>query len=293
MKKPLVGILFLSLFIFPVMVTTQEEGFDVPFVPTPQNVVAEMLKMGNVNKNDVIYDLGCGDGRIVITAAKKMGARGVGIDINPQRISESRENAKKENVSDRVEFRQQNLFEADISPASIVTLYLLTEVNIRLRPKLLRELKPGTRIVSHNYAMGEWEPEQSTVVEGQWSDHDVYYWIVPANVSGTWEWLYMQPGSGSEKYLMKLNQKFQTPNGTLTVGSAEIPLQNIVLKGDRLQFTIEKKTNSRNVLIKFDGRVNGDFIEGNVISGTGKEMFKSDWKATRNPSTITSIDGAD
>ncbi|WP_041549186.1 SAM-dependent methyltransferase [Chamaesiphon minutus] len=148
---------------------------DVPYVPTPTPVVNEMLRIANVNKNDVLYDLGSGDGRIVITAAQKFGTRGVGIDIDPQRIKEANQNARKARVTDRVQFRQQNLFETDFSNATVVTLYLLPEINLKLRPKLLSQLKPGTRIVSHAFDMGDWKPQKVVNVGGQ----TIYYWTVP------------------------------------------------------------------------------------------------------------------
>jgi ubiquinone/menaquinone biosynthesis C-methylase UbiE len=153
----------------------QERTPDVPFVPTPPEVVREMLKLANVHKGDVVYDLGCGDGRIVITAVKEFGATGVGVDIDPQRIKEAEENAKTEGVADRVKFIQQDLFEADISKATVVTLYLLSGVNLKLRPKLLRELKPGTRIVSHSFDMGDWKPDKQ--VQLDW--RRLYFWVVP------------------------------------------------------------------------------------------------------------------
>lgn len=148
---------------------------DVPYVPTRQEVVDGMLKLAKVTKNDVIYDLGCGDGRIVITAAKEYGATGTGIDINPERIEEARANAAKANVTDKVKFVQGDLFETDFSKASVVTLYLLPAVNLKLRPILLEQLKPGTRIVSHAFDMGDWEPEQTITVDGA----TLYFWTVP------------------------------------------------------------------------------------------------------------------
>jgi ribosomal protein L11 methylase PrmA len=154
---------------------------DVPYVPTPQEVVDEMLKLADVTKDDVVYDLGCGDGRLVITAVKKFGARrGVGVDIDPERIRESNENAKAAGVADRVEFRVQNLFETDFKEATVVTLYLLPDVNLKLRPKLL-ELKPGTRIVSHAFDMGDWKPEKTVTVEP--GKRTVYFWTVPAKAA--------------------------------------------------------------------------------------------------------------
>jgi ribosomal protein L11 methylase PrmA len=152
---------------------------DVPYVPTPQTVVDEMLKLANVSKGDVVYDLGCGDGRLVITAVKNYGARrGVGVDIDPQRITESNENAKVAGVTDRVRFAVQNLFETDFKEATVVTLYLLPDVNLKLRPKLLRELKPGTRIVSHAFDMGDWQPEKTVTVEP--GGQRLFLWTVPA-----------------------------------------------------------------------------------------------------------------
>ena len=147
---------------------------DVIYVPTPQAVVDEMLKVANVNKGDVLYDLGSGDGRIVITAAKRFGIRGVGIDIDPQRIAEANENARKQGVSHLVTFKQTDLFTTDIGEATVVTLYLLPRLNVKLRPKLFSELKNGTRIVSHAFDMAEWEPEKHLKVEGR----DVYYWTI-------------------------------------------------------------------------------------------------------------------
>ncbi len=150
---------------------------DVIYVPTPQSVVDAMLKMANVTKNDVVYDLGCGDGRIVVTAAKQFGARGVGIDIDPQRIKESNENAQAAGVTDKVKFMYADIFadSTDLSEASVVTLYLLPSLNVKLIPKLKRELKPGTRIVSNSFDMGEWEPEKTLEVDGR----TIYFWTIP------------------------------------------------------------------------------------------------------------------
>ena len=148
---------------------------DVPFVPTPEKVVDRMLEIAKVGPNDLVYDLGSGDGRIVIAAAKKHGARGVGIDIDPERIKEARANARSAGVSDRVEFREADLFKTDLSEATVVTLYLLSSVNLQLRPKLLSELKPGTRIVSHDWDMGDWKPLKTEKV----GSNTVYYWVVP------------------------------------------------------------------------------------------------------------------
>ena len=152
---------------------------DVPYVPTSDAVVNAMLKLAEVRRGDVVYDLGCGDGRIVITAAKRHGVRGVGIDIDPERIAESRKNARRAGVEQRVEFRVQDLFDADIGDASVVTLYLLPDVNRRLMPKLLSDLEPGTRVVSHAFDMGDWQPERVVEVDGT----RIFLWRIPARTA--------------------------------------------------------------------------------------------------------------
>jgi SAM-dependent methyltransferase len=153
---------------------------DVPYVPTTDEAVSAMLKLAGVKKSDVVYDLGCGDGRIVIAAAKTYGAHGVGIDINPERIKEAKENAKKAGVEDLVRFEENDLFEADIKPATVVTLFLLSDVNLRLRPKLQRDLKPGTRVVSNTFEMGDWKPEKEETVGNSQSylSHRLFLWTI-------------------------------------------------------------------------------------------------------------------
>jgi len=150
-------------------------GPDVIFVPTPQEVVEDMLRLANVRKGDVLYDLGSGDGRIAITAAKKYGVKATGIDIDPERIREAQQNAKKAGVTDLVQFKQEDLFQANFKDATVVTLYLLPDLNVKLRPKLWNELKPGTRIVSHQFDMGKWKPEKTLESDGR----TVYFWTVP------------------------------------------------------------------------------------------------------------------
>ena len=152
---------------------------DVPYVPTREPVVLKMLEMAKVTKNDVVYDLGSGDGRIVITAAKQFGARGVGIEIDPKLVREATRHARDAGVADRVSFVHGDIFESDIRQATVVTMYLLPEVNMKLRPKLLSDLKPGTRIVSHNYDLGDWKPRRQASVNVGSVEHIVYFWVVP------------------------------------------------------------------------------------------------------------------
>jgi hypothetical protein len=159
-----------------------ERAPDVVYVPTPEVVVEKMLELANVKKDDVLYDLGSGDGRLVIAAAQKFGTQGVGVEIRPDLIQVANQNAQKLGVSDRVQFLQQDLFKTDISKATVVTLYLLPHLNLKLRPMLLRELKPGSRIVSHDFNMGDWKPEQVVQVQGPNRMHTIYYWVVPQEV---------------------------------------------------------------------------------------------------------------
>jgi precorrin-6B methylase 2 len=161
---------------------------DVPFVPTTPEAVQAMLKLADVKKTDIVYDLGCGDGRIVVAAAKSFGARGVGIDINPQRVAEANENVQKAGVQDRVRIVEGDLFTADIHEATVVTLFLLSAVNEKLRPKLLQDLRPGTRVVSNTFRMGDWKPEKTITLDdpnGQESylSHTLYLWTIPAHGS--------------------------------------------------------------------------------------------------------------
>jgi len=172
----LLSVVFLTSALF-----AQDEERRVPYVPSPNEVVDEMLKAVNLKSSDVVYDLGCGDGRIVITAAQKFGTRGVGVDIDPQRIKEAEENAKKANVTNKVRFVQKDLFNQDLSEASVVTLYLLPDFNMRLRPKLLRELKVGSRIVSHSFDMGDWQPDKTLKVDYR----TVYMWTVTEKAKAT------------------------------------------------------------------------------------------------------------
>ncbi len=235
---------------------------DVPYVPTPQEVVDKMLEMGQVSEGDVVYDLGCGDGRIVITAAKRHGARGVGVDINPQRIVESNANAKAAGVTDRVEFRTEDLFEMkDLAKADVVTLYLLPSVNIKLRPKLLAELKPGTRVVSHAFDMDDWQPEQETTVDGR----SVYLWIIPARVEGQWKVAApaggeAQPAAAQPQPTIKLTQTYQMLSGTLQLDGAEYAIREGRINGDKIQFS----ANRDNQTLRFTGQFKDNRIHGTL-----------------------------
>lgn len=289
MKKSIVVLLSASLCVYLTLGAAQKIFRDVPYVPTAHNVVAEMLRIADVKKNDVLYDLGCGDGRIVITAAQNIGTRGVGVDIDPQRIQESRENATKANVEHLVQFYEQDLFLTDFSEATVVTLYLLTSVNLKLRPRMLSELRPGTRLVSHNYKMSEWLPDETSTVMVDDTLHSVYFWIVPANVTGTWE-LVMPEDIGKNRCKMRLEQVFQYAQGTFTEGKSQMSMQNVKLTGDRIRFTIERPGNDKTAVLHFEGYVQGNSIEGSVKSNKGKNEVKSTWRARRDPTTVKPLD---
>lgn len=194
-----------------------ERALDVPFVPTPQNVVERMLELGQVAEDDYVIDLGSGDGRIAVTAARKHGARALGVDLNPERIQEANANAEEAGVSDRVTFLNQDLFETDLSEATVITMYLLPSVNMKLRPHLL-ELKPGTHVVSHAFDMQDWEPDTHEQVDGR----AVYLWIIPADASGKWQI------RGDDPIDLELEQIFQKLAGTATIAGKTLPVSGRV-----------------------------------------------------------------
>lgn len=264
--------------------SSQTVDKDVPYVPTPRSVVEAMLRLAAPGPNDVHYDLGCGDGRIVIAAVQEFGVkRSVGVDIDPERIRESNANAAKAGVTDKVQFLQQDLFLTDFSDADVLTLYLLPSVNRKLRPKILSELKPGTRVVSHSFNMDDWKPDQS-VREGSSS---VYLWTVPANVSGDWNWT----DSSGRRYGLRLDQKFQEATGTFVTDGGASEIRDVRVEGDRLRFTTVQKRDDKDVLLRFEGRASGDSLTGTVVTQDGA-MDVAQWQASRDPSTMVALDGS-
>ena len=255
--------------------------FDVPYVPTPPVVVEEMLRLAEVTADDFMIDLGSGDGRVVIAAASKFGARGIGVDLDPDRIAESEYNLSVAGVADRVEFQRQDLFKFDISRASVISMYLLPSVNLRLRPRLLSELKPGTRIVSHDFDLGDWAPDAKSTVR-----KNVFLWIVPARVEGRWRIELATPG-GARQYDLELKQKYQEVDGLVRYGKKVGGLWNIALRGDRLRFVIVDDIEEIDSNFYFEGRVSGDEIEGTVLRGVGTSEQKINWRATRQPAGAT------
>jgi SAM-dependent methyltransferase len=252
---------------------------DIHYVPTPQELVEVMLDMARVGKDDIVYDLGAGDGRLVITAAKKYGANGVGIDIDPQRIGEARENSKKAGVEDNVRFLEQDLFESDFHDATVVTLYLLNELNLRLRPRIFAQVKPGTRVVSHAFMMGEWEPDEQKTIEINGQSYDAYYWVVPANISGRWK--VTSDNSGDVPRTVTVEQKFQ--NITVRSGNSGEVLGEGKVNGATFTLTMNKDANDESKL--FHGKLDDNTIEA---VNTGGEQHR--WKATREAGSEKPLD---
>ncbi|XHX79820.1 MAG: SAM-dependent methyltransferase [Stenomitos frigidus ULC029] len=240
---------------------------DVPYVPTPEAVVTEMLKLAGVSREDVVYDLGSGDGRLVVTAVKDYGARrGVGVDINPGLVRLSKENAQKAGVSDRVQFLQQDLFQTDLRDASVVTLYLLPEINLKLRPKLLSDLRPGTRLVSHAFTMGDWKPDRTVTVPanaGSSLPRNLYYWVVPERIAGDWEGRVEFAPGRSQPYTLRFTQQFQQVKGDAIADGKKYTIPNIALTGNQLTFSRAETIQGQQGAIQFKGR-----IEGNTLKGT-------------------------
>jgi SAM-dependent methyltransferase len=224
-----------------------EDRLDVPYVPTPPAVVEAMLDLAEVGPDDYLIDLGSGDGRIAIAAARR-GARALGVDIDPARVAEANLAASIAGVQDRVQFRRQDIFETPIDAASVVTMYLLPEINLRLRPRLLTELRPGTRIVSHAFGIGDWAPDEHRVIDGR----NVFLWIVPATVEGRWE---LSEGGGAPATLA-LEQRFQAVTGTLAAPGRVMALRDTALRGVHFRFTVDTPEGPRT----YRGRVSDDAI---------------------------------
>jgi hypothetical protein len=257
-------------------VWAQEGKGDVVYVPTPQVVVDEMLKMAKVSANDFVIDLGSGDGRIVVTAAKRFGARGLGIDLDTVLLRQARDAARREGVTDRAQFVEQNLFETDLTRATVITTYLLPEMNEKLRPKILA-LKPGTRVVAHDYDMGEWQPdEEKTLIVPEKTVGDpgksyVFFWLVPASIAGRWESLIYTGGRGVI-YEFDFDQSFQRVSGDLRVDGKDGRLPIFNVRGDRVSFEVDAPQGNGLVKHRFQGVVKQDRIEGTVTIAGQKPL---------------------
>jgi SAM-dependent methyltransferase len=247
--------------------TVGQAGKDVIWVPTPPELVEKMLRMARITSNDFLIDLGSGDGRIAIAAAKKFGAGSMGIEYNPDMVALSNREARRQGVADKVRFIKADIFESDFSRATIISMYLLPDLNLKLRPRIL-DLKPGTRVVSHQFNMDEWRPDETAEIDNRLA----HLWIVPAKVEGTWA---LRTEGSAQNRELSLRQMFQFLAGRLKNGTAAVELAEARLRGDQISFTVIEG----NVRRDFSGRVQGNTMEGSV-SSTGAPDQK--WSASRS-----------
>lgn len=257
---------FVLFLLFAPAVTGQE--LDVAYVPTPELIVEKMLDMADVVPGDYVIDLGCGDGRIVIAAAKR-GAFGHGVDLDPQRIREAELNALKAGVADSVMFVEEDVFETDFSRANVIAMYLFPSINIKLRPKLLENLEPGSRIVSHDFGMGEWKPDKQ---HGRMDTHAVYLWIVPARVEGTWNWK-----ADGDEFTMRVKQEFQEIELHVLYDGSKLNVKNSLLSGKRISFLAVDNSSQKEFV--FSGKAGDGIIEGIIQIHNGEEKFVENWLA--------------
>jgi SAM-dependent methyltransferase len=244
-----------------------QEGKDVIWVPTPQALVDRMLEIAGTKATDYVVDLGSGDGRTVITAAKKFGARALGIEYNPDMVELAKRNAEKEGVADKAQFMKADIFQTDFSKATVLTLYLLPSLNVKLRPTIL-DMRPGTRVVSHAFTMDDWQADQVESADGR----TAYMWIVPAKVGGTWK--IDVTGGGARSYEASFVQQYQNIGGSAKADGKNVQFSNGKLRGETINFTIADDSNVRR---DFTGRVHGGRIEGTVKTGSAE----SRWTAIR------------
>jgi len=259
----------------------ESEDLDVPYVTTPMAVVHTLLKLGSVGPDDFLIDLGSGDGRIVITAAKEYGARGFGVDLNEKLVKLSRQYAHAEGVAKQTDFFVKDIFKTDLRAATIVTMYLLNEVNLEMRPKLLKELKPGTRIISHDFHMGAWRPDKMVFLDMKKyyrSDTVLYLWTVPAEMAGQWQWQLFFQGENQD-FNLEITQYFQDITGEVYNQNQKLFIFNAVLAGDQIRFSLVSEIGDRMIRQDYRGRVQRDVIDGTVqLSGT-VEPTTLKWRA--------------
>lgn len=261
-------------------VTAEPERTGGPYVPTPQTVVDAMLEMAGVGPRDFVVDLGSGDGRIVLTAAQRYKARGLGIDIDPELVEASNAEAHKRGLAGRVTFREQDVLQARIEQATVVTLYLLPGMMQQLQEKFTKELKPGTRIVSHDFPFGDWKPDREVSVDvpekygtaGQWKS-TIYYWLVPARVAG--EWTLDAPGVTAKPVKLALEQQYQVVRGGLSVQGRRVAVSGGRLEADRISFKLMLPAGG----YEFRGTVEGDRMQGEAVAGARSVT----WTAHRTP----------
>ncbi len=264
----------------------KKRELDVPYVPTHKKAVDEMLKLAKVTSDDYVIDLGCGDGRIVIAAAKDYKARALGVDLDPRRIRDSNRNAEKAKVTDLVEFRKADVMDTDVRQASVVTLFLLEKINVRLRPKLFAELKPGTRVVSNSFNMRDWKPDKKISHRRAFSNV-IYFWTIPAPVGGTWTWQNKLAGKQVPNSL-KLEQEFQAVRGAVkSPDAAEVPIAEASLAGRELSFTATLGKAKEQVVVAYRGTADGETLRGTQEWRGGPHAGTYPWAATRKAVDLT------
>lgn len=245
-KPALPGVMAGALLIFSSTLDAQRPHLDVPYVPTPPEVVDRMLEMAQVDADDTLVDLGSGDGRIVIAAVTDYGVRNArGIDLDPERVKEAHENARDAGVEEQVGFEEGDLFTKDFSDATVLTMYLLQSVNLRLKPVILDSMEPGSRVVSHDFDMGNWQPDDEDNINGR----RVYLWTVPARVAGRWSFTTPEGDKGTAF----LYQSYQQVEGEVVIGDQRLPMEEGQLQGEHLSFVLQGE--------RYEGMVNGDEID--------------------------------
>jgi hypothetical protein len=284
MRSPCAALAAFLLVAFLVIPAGAQDYGDTPYVQTPQNVVDRMLEVAKVTGKDFVIDLGSGDGRMVITAAKRYGARGFGVDLDRRLVILANQLAVKNGVADRAKFYERDIYQTDLSPASVVTIYLLPEVNLMMRPRLFDMLKPGTRVVSHDYDMGEWPPDLTFTMDapnkpvGRDKTSKVFYWVVPAKAAGKWRWR-VADGGAQRDFELSLNQNFQKVEGTLTGDGKSVNIEDAKLNGDTLTFVAKLDGSTRQ---EYSGRIVNHGIDGTVrTSRGGAQAQQAGWSAAR------------
>jgi hypothetical protein len=271
--------------LLPWRIAPAQQMADVPYVSTPSNVVATMLEMALVTADDYLIDLGSGDGRIVIEAAKQSGARGMGVEIDGNLVFTAKEAAKRQAVAGRVTFVQDNLFNVDIGKATVLTMYLLPHLNLQMRPRILGRMRPGTRVVSHDFDMGDWKPDAQREIAVPNKPYGpprsrIYLWYVPANVAGKWQWR-LPVGGTTRLYEARISQTFQELSAEVLIDGSGATGHDARLRGDLITLGLVREFFGQNVTHEFSGRVEGDRIVGRArISGGGNNATLA-WEATR------------
>ena len=268
------GVLALALAAMPAAAQQKSEfapqvgqaGKDVIWVPTPPELVDRMLQMARITPNDFVIDLGSGDGRIAIAAAKKFGARSMGVEFNPDMVALSNREAQRQGVTARVKFLKADIFETDFSQATIITMYLLPDINLKLRPRILDQ-KPGTRVVSHQFNMGDWQPDETVDIDNRLA----HLWIVPAQAGGNWS---LRIDGGAQEQRLSLRQSFQFLSGQLNGAAAPLAVSDARLRGDQIRFTVTEGAVRRD----FGGRVRGNTMDGTVRAAGSPDLR---WSASR------------